>query len=94
MPEIMTKYPSVVMDILKANGAKCNVGAKQQILTTCPPEQFCSLKSGELCVYDVKDAAQMTQIDTIDLFFSGWIHILIVGMLFGLGAYVGWTFKK
>jgi hypothetical protein len=66
MPEIITKYPEIVMQILKVVG-KCGVGVKQQILTTCPPEKFCSLPTGEICVYGLEDIPRMTQISTSDL---------------------------
>jgi hypothetical protein len=66
MPEIITKYPEIVMQILKVVG-KCGVGVKQQILTTCPPDRFCSLPTGEICVYGLEDIPKMTQISTLDL---------------------------
>jgi hypothetical protein len=62
MPEIVTKYPDVVMQVLRETGAKCGVGVKQTILIHCPKEQFCSLPSGEICVYSVHDISQMTQL--------------------------------
>jgi hypothetical protein len=66
MPEIITKYPEIVIQILKVVG-KCGFGVKQQILTTCPPERFCSLPTGEICVYGLEDIPKMTQISTSDL---------------------------
>lgn len=82
MPELLTKYPEVVIDILKKNGAKCNEGKPQKILTSCPSDKFCSLKTGELCVYGIKDAANMTQIDPVDLYFSGWFFIMCTLLIF------------
>jgi hypothetical protein len=66
MPEILTKYPEIVLEVLKSGGAKCGIGVKQQILTQCAPEHFCSLPGGEICVYGMKDIAQMTQINLIE----------------------------
>lgn len=67
MPEILTKYPESALAVLKSAGAKCGVGAKQQILTACPPDQFCSLPHGEICVYGIKDVAKMHQMGTADI---------------------------
>ena len=64
MPEIITKYPEIVVKILQDAGAECGKGAEQKILTSCPPERFCSLPTGEICVYDLNEIPQMTQIST------------------------------
>jgi hypothetical protein len=38
-----------------------------KILTKCPPERFCSLRTGEICVYGIADIPKMTQITTQEL---------------------------
>ena len=62
MPEQLTKYPEVTLQVLRSAGAKCAEGAPQAILTACPKERFCKLPGGELCVYGLNDATKMTQI--------------------------------
>jgi hypothetical protein len=67
MPEQITKYPEVTLKVLEGGGARCGEGVEQKILTRCPPEQFCSLESGEICVYGVSQIPQMTQITRQEL---------------------------
>jgi hypothetical protein len=67
MPEQISKYPEVTLSILKGVGARCGEGAKQQILTKCPAEQFCALPTGEICVYGIEQIPKMTQITTREL---------------------------
>lgn len=67
MPEQISKYPQVTLKILKEAGAVCGEGAPQKILTACPPERFCSLPSGEICVYGLADLRLMTQITEQEL---------------------------
>ncbi|WAS97401.1 hypothetical protein [Nannocystis punicea] len=67
MPEILTRHPNTVIQVLESAGAKCGEGAPQKILTTCPAESFCALPGGETCVYDVADVGEMTQISAADL---------------------------
>jgi len=62
MPEQISKYPEVTLRVLKGNGAVCGEGANQKILTKCPAERFCSLTTGEICVYGIEEIPQMTQI--------------------------------
>ena len=62
MPEVLTKYPEVVLQVLKSQGAQCGPANKPKILTRCPPERFCSLSGGELCVYGTSEISQMTQL--------------------------------
>ena len=62
MPEQISKYPDVTLQVLKGAGAACGVGAPQKILTHCPKERFCSLPSGEMCIYGIEQIPQMTQI--------------------------------
>jgi len=94
MPEMLTKYPDSALKVLKDGGAKCGIGAKQQILTSCPKENFCALPTGEICVYNLNNAHTMTQIHTFDFaelgdglptIFSSWnILLLAIACLFGL----------
>jgi hypothetical protein len=67
MPEIISKYPDIVLQILKEAGIQCGTGAKQQILVNCHAEKFCSLPTGELCVYGLNDIPKMTQISGAEL---------------------------
>jgi hypothetical protein len=66
MPEQLTKHPEVTLQVLKSAGAKCAEGAPQEILTACPRERFCKLPGGEVCVYGLPQATQMTQITQAD----------------------------
>lgn len=67
MPEQISKYPEVTLSVLKGAGARCGEGAKQQILTQCPAEQFCALPTGEICIYSIEQIPKMTQITTQEL---------------------------
>lgn len=46
MPEQISKYPEVTLEVLKGAGARCGEGVEQKILTRCPPERSCSLPTG------------------------------------------------
>lgn len=67
MPEVITKYPDIVLQILRESGAECGTGAVQRILTACPTERFCSLPTGEICVYGLNEIPQMTQISSAEI---------------------------
>jgi hypothetical protein len=67
MPEQISKYPDVTLDVLKGAGARCGEGAPQNILKQCPAERFCALPTGEVCVYGISDIPQMTQITPAEL---------------------------
>lgn len=67
MPEIISKYPDIVLQNLQEAGIKCGTGATQKILLNCPAEKFCSLPTGELCVYGLSDIPKMTQISGAEL---------------------------
>jgi hypothetical protein len=67
MPEVLTKHPEIVIQVLESGGAKCGDGLPQKILTQCPRESFCALPGGETCVYGVADVAKMTQIEGAEL---------------------------
>lgn len=66
MPEQLTKHPEVTLQVLRSAGAKCGEGAPQGILTQCPAERFCKLPGGEVCIYGLSDARNMTQIAAAD----------------------------
>jgi hypothetical protein len=53
--------------VLKGQGAVCGKGATQKILTKCPTERFCSLKTGEICVFGINEIPKMTQIKAQEL---------------------------
>ncbi|MES2537967.1 MAG: hypothetical protein V4632_19065 [Pseudomonadota bacterium] len=67
MPEQISKYPEVTINVLKGAGAVCGEGAPQNILVQCPPQRFCSLPTGEMCIYGIDEIPQMTQIKMQEL---------------------------
>jgi hypothetical protein len=67
MPEQISRYPDVTLKILQDAGAACARGAPQKILTKCPPNRFCALPTGEVCVYGISEIPQMTQITPKEL---------------------------
>ena len=103
MPEIITKYPDIVLQVLNEAGAKCGTGAVQRILTACPPEQFCSLPTGEICVYGVNEIPQMTQISSAEItqvvsavplpIFTSETILLVIAT-FAIGIVVGILLNK
>ena len=62
MPEQISKYPDVTLQVLRESGAVCGQGAQQKILKQCPRDRFCSLRTGEICVFGINDIPKMTQI--------------------------------
>lgn len=108
MPEQISKYPEVTLEVLKGAGAVCGEGAPQKILTQCPSEQFCSLPTGEICVYGIRDIPQMTQITPQELaqvvcpstqqdaVFSTALGTegILWGAVFVVGLVLGRTWKK
>ena len=66
MPEQLTKHPEVTLQVLRSSGAKCGEGAPQEILTKCPSNRCCKLPGGEVCVYGLPEAPQMTQISSTE----------------------------
>ena len=62
MPEQISKYPDVTLQVLRESGAVCGQGAPQNILKQCPRDRFCSLRTGEICVYGINEIPKMTQI--------------------------------
>jgi hypothetical protein len=67
MPEVLTKYPDVVIRVLQGGGARCGPGQEQKILKSCPPDRFCSTATGETCVYGLDEIGKMTQIQKGEL---------------------------
>ena len=67
MPEQISKYPDVTLQVLRESGAVCGQGAPQNILKQCPRDRFCSLRTGEICVYGIGEIPKMTQITTQEL---------------------------
>jgi hypothetical protein len=67
MPEVITKHPEIVKEVLQSAGAKCGTGEPQKILTKCPRAQFCALPGGEICVYGVNDIPRMTQLSRSEI---------------------------
>lgn len=96
MPEQISKYPEVTLSVLKGAGARCGEGAEQRILTQCPPERFCALPSGEICVYGLDDIPLMTQITLPELAHvvcpSAQQASVIPGEIFGAEVLLGGTF--
>lgn len=95
MPEQISKYPEVTLDVLKGAGARCGEGVEQKILKQCPAERFCSLPTGEICVYGIADIPTMTQISGEELAkvvcpqpAALWPDA--TAMLLALGTAVGW----
>jgi hypothetical protein len=67
MPEVLTKYPDIVMGVLEGGGARCGPGYEPKILKACPPKRFCVTSTGETCVYGLEEIDKMTQISRADL---------------------------
>lgn len=97
MPEIVTKHPEIVFKILKEAHIKCGTGENPTILKTCSSDKFCSLPTGELCIYGIKDVSQMTQINVFELFQGVNTLIPLMGlliMIFVLGILTGMKISK
>jgi len=102
MPEIVTKYPAILLKELKDTGGKCGEGARQKILTKCPVDRFCSLPTGEICVYDLNNMGTMTQIS-----FAEWsekvkdvpammshLNLMVIIIVFAVGVLLGMGLNK
>jgi hypothetical protein len=66
MPELLTKHPEVAMQLIERAGRRCGPGQRQSILKDCPPERFCTVPGGELCVYGLEQAHSMKKITATD----------------------------
>lgn len=106
MPEQISKYPQVTIKVLKGAGARCGEGVEQQILTRCPPERFCALPTGEMCVYGIEQIPQMTQITTQELArivcpqpsstvppALGNSEVALLGVAFAVGLVIGRSWR-
>ena len=102
MPEVVTKYPTILLQELKDAHGKCGEGQPQQILKSCPQDRFCALPTGEICVYDLKEISTMTQISPAEWsevvkgvpgMFSV-SNLLILIFVFGLGLMIGMKLRK
>lgn len=102
MPEIVTKYPKVLIQELKDVKGKCGEGVSPQILKSCPVDQFCSLPTGEICVYDLNELSTMTQVTPSEWSeairgFPGMFsvsNVIILVFLFGIGLIIGSKLNK
>jgi hypothetical protein len=95
MPEIITKYPDIALEILSKSGMECSSGAPQSILTACPPERFCSSNAGEICVFGLDEIVEMTQISTQEAaravsppMFSAYV-LAMISIALLLGVFIG-----
>jgi uncharacterized protein with PQ loop repeat len=61
MPEILTKHPKIVKELISDLGANCGKSAPQRILKDCPERSFCALPKGELCVLGLDQTRDLTQ---------------------------------
>ena len=72
MPELLTKHPDIVIDLLLQTG-KVKLSKKKTILKKCPDAQFLQVFDqngqfvGEFCVYDLSQIDKMTQFECNDL---------------------------
>ena len=61
MPEILTKHPDVVQNMLKKMGATCKVG-NPNILSNCSSSNFCKVPNvGEFCIIGLDEMDKLTQ---------------------------------
>lgn len=79
MPELLTRYPDTVMELLEGMGATCGKG-KAEILTKCPRSNFCQVPNGEFCVLGLKDSNRLTQYKVKGISQSGGNNIRNYGM--------------
>ncbi|MDX1631574.1 MAG: hypothetical protein R3234_06925 [Thermoanaerobaculia bacterium] len=63
MPELITEHPGVLRHKLEAAGAECGEEAEPRVLVDCPPERFCSLPEGEVCIYGIEEISDMAVTD-------------------------------
>lgn len=98
MPELLTKYPDVALTILKDAKVACGTGKKPTILTQCPADRFCSLPTGELCIYGTKEINQTTQFRFLDFnqlsFTLPFITMIALTFIAGALSMLYWTAKK
>ena len=72
MPELLTKHPDIVIELLLETG-RVKLDEEKTILTKCPDSQFLRVYDkrgefiGELCVYDISKIDEMTQFGCDDV---------------------------
>lgn len=92
MPELLTKYPHIVLKVFKDAKITCGEKTTPKILVNCPQERFCNLPTGELCIYGLDDIPSMTQIHEFDFFYFPQFYIpffAIMIMVFLIGVVLG-----
>jgi hypothetical protein len=109
MPEQISKYPDVTLTVLKSAGASCGEGLDPRILKKCPPEKFCALPGGEICVYGIDDIPKMTQVTSEELARvvcppgGGILHgsgslstldVMLLALVFAAGIVAGELLRK
>src|SRR6187397_1718746 len=96
MPEVITKYPEQALKILKEAHIACGVGKPQQILVHCPKDRFCSLPTGEICVYGIGEIQSTTQFQPLEfaLFTFSLPFFAIMTLAFAFGIVSGLFWKK
>ncbi|TAN57329.1 hypothetical protein EPN15_04750 [Patescibacteria group bacterium] len=94
MPEIISRYPEITLKVLKESGARCGEGLPQKILTKCPEERFCSLSTGEICVYGADQINKVTQFSAgpFPMFVNFYIFIILAILIFFGGFFLGRLF--
>ncbi|MFY0541463.1 hypothetical protein [Nannocystis pusilla] len=66
MPEVLTRHPDTVIQVLESAGARCGE-ERPEDLEDLPRRVVLRPAGGETCVYDVADVADMTQVSAADL---------------------------
>lgn len=97
MPELLTKHPDMALKLLKDANIPCGTGAKQAILTGCPKDQFCSLPSGEFCIYGTNQVSEMHQIHPVEFLLVPSNFAPIGGLILialGIGIWLGTKLQK
>ncbi len=108
MPEQISKYPEVTLQVLQGAGGICGKGVEQKILTRCPAERFCALPTGEICVYGLDQIPQMTQITMQEVArvvcpishaslvpaMEPTVQGVLLGACFALGLLIGRVWRK
>ncbi len=108
MPEQISKYPEVTLEVLEGAGGVCGKGAEQKILTRCPADRFCALPTGEICVYGLEQIPQMTQITVQEVarvvcplskaslfpVLDPTVQMILLGACFALGLVIGRLWRK
>lgn len=101
MPEVLTKYPDIVMKLLRKLGAKCGLQetSSPTILKDCPRSNFCEVPNGELCVLGLDKADKLTQFsvtsDTFEIvqdggYMNGILWIVLILLVVLAVSSLGW----